>query len=382
MQTTLDANDPDNTWAEMGPLLDEMMGRLRGTDRDALVLRYFENKSLQEVGAALGVHERAAQKRVARGLERLRGLFMNRGVALSVGAIAAALSAHAVEAAPAGLTAASLTALKTTVGSASIVGLADGGAKLMGWAAVKLGLLAGGVVMVPLICATLVVPKFSGKPVEVRRAGEMAELAEVAAFDLFTNAPARFRPGPYFYFISGSSSMDVSNRPIQQFQARAEWFVPRVSGRLSTLEIALQQGQPGRIHVSVARDDSGRVGKVLERFANVSPPGIPAEGNSHQGPTLVVSSKAHPQLLAGAKYWLCIEPADPTTYVLWWPTWFPLADDFLDAMVPGKWRFEPAGPQRPAVQVPLKRDYTKGAFAVKVRVLKEQAVTSGAQASL
>ena len=38
------------------------MARLRQTDRDAVVLRYFENKSLREVGGALGLQERAAQK--------------------------------------------------------------------------------------------------------------------------------------------------------------------------------------------------------------------------------------------------------------------------------------------------------------------------------
>src|SRR5689334_16739281 len=67
------------------------LGKLRPKDSDALVLRYVENKTLQEVGAALGLRERAAQKRVARGLERLRGFFLKRGVLLSAGAIAGAV---------------------------------------------------------------------------------------------------------------------------------------------------------------------------------------------------------------------------------------------------------------------------------------------------
>ena len=56
------------------------MERLRDKDRDAIVLRFFENKSLREVGEALGLEERAAQKRVARGLAKLRTFFAKRGV--------------------------------------------------------------------------------------------------------------------------------------------------------------------------------------------------------------------------------------------------------------------------------------------------------------
>ncbi len=61
------------------PLLDEAMGQLRDQDRNALVLRFFQNKSLRDVGSALGVDEYAAQKRVGRALERLRAILAKRG---------------------------------------------------------------------------------------------------------------------------------------------------------------------------------------------------------------------------------------------------------------------------------------------------------------
>ncbi len=80
------------------------MSGLGPADRDALVLRYFKNHSLREVGSALGTSEEAAEKRVARGLEKLRAFLAKRGVAASAGAIAAAISANAVHAAPPGLT--------------------------------------------------------------------------------------------------------------------------------------------------------------------------------------------------------------------------------------------------------------------------------------
>ena len=69
------------------------------------MLRYFENKSLREVGDALGLQERAAQKRVLRGLEKLRIFFARRGVALTTAIIAGAVSANSVQAAPVGLAA-------------------------------------------------------------------------------------------------------------------------------------------------------------------------------------------------------------------------------------------------------------------------------------
>ena len=63
MQSTLQdgESETESIWEEISPLLDEGMAHLRPSDRDALILRYFENKSLEEVGAALRLRERAAQ---------------------------------------------------------------------------------------------------------------------------------------------------------------------------------------------------------------------------------------------------------------------------------------------------------------------------------
>lgn len=108
-------------WSEIEPLLDEAMDALDDTDRAAVLLRYFENKSLREVGQQLGVSDDAAQKRVSRAVERLREFFAKRGVTVGAGGLAAVISANAVHAAPAGLavtisTAAALagTSLATT----------------------------------------------------------------------------------------------------------------------------------------------------------------------------------------------------------------------------------------------------------------------------
>jgi RNA polymerase sigma factor (sigma-70 family) len=111
MQSTLDNHPTDAAWQELSPLLDEAMAQLRDKDRDALVLRYFENKSLREVGDALGLQERAAQKRVARGLEKLHAFFARRGIASTTAIIANAVSVHSIQIAPVAL-AKSITAVE------------------------------------------------------------------------------------------------------------------------------------------------------------------------------------------------------------------------------------------------------------------------------
>src|SRR6266700_528977 len=130
------------------PLLDEGLLNLRDGDRLALVLRYFEERSLRDVGAALGVDEDAARKRVSRALDRLAGFFRQRGFAVPVGAGAAALLANTVIAVPTGLAA-----------SATSAGLAAGGAttgfnlvlfKLMALTKTQIAVLCAVVVAVPL----------------------------------------------------------------------------------------------------------------------------------------------------------------------------------------------------------------------------------------
>jgi len=94
-------NAPD--WEELRPVLDEAMAELNEPDYDALVLRFYQNQDLRFVGRALGLSDDAAQKRVSRALDKLRDLLSRRGVTTSAAALSVALTANAVQAAPAGL---------------------------------------------------------------------------------------------------------------------------------------------------------------------------------------------------------------------------------------------------------------------------------------
>ena len=90
-------------WTEIEPLLDEAMHALDDTDRTAVLLRYFESKSLREVGNSLGTTEDAARKRVDRAVERLREFLIKRGVTIGASGLVAAISANAVQAVPVGM---------------------------------------------------------------------------------------------------------------------------------------------------------------------------------------------------------------------------------------------------------------------------------------
>lgn len=95
------------------PVLDDGLLELKEIDRTALVLRFFEERSLREVGQLLGMEEDAARKRVARALDRLTGFFRQRGFTLPGATGATAVLTGGMQAAPAGLAA---TAVEVSFG--------------------------------------------------------------------------------------------------------------------------------------------------------------------------------------------------------------------------------------------------------------------------
>ena len=121
-----DMNSTPAGWTHIEPLLDEAMQSLDATDRTAILLRYFENKSLQEVGETLGTSEDAAQKRVSRAVDRLREFFSQRKLSVGASGFVALVSANAIQAAPAGLAGAVATGAlltSTTISTSAAVTL-------------------------------------------------------------------------------------------------------------------------------------------------------------------------------------------------------------------------------------------------------------------
>ncbi len=92
--------EPDQ-WTEIAPVIDRAMAQLDGSSRDMLLMRYFQGKSVAEVAAASGVSVEAAQKRLSRALEKLRGQLSRKGVGIEASAAGTMLLERSIEAAPA-----------------------------------------------------------------------------------------------------------------------------------------------------------------------------------------------------------------------------------------------------------------------------------------
>lgn len=95
--------EPPADWAPLRPVIDAAMRELNERDREAVLLRFFEQRGYAEIGQRLQLGENAARMRVERALDKLRAGLAQRGVGSSAVALGAALAANAVGAAPAGL---------------------------------------------------------------------------------------------------------------------------------------------------------------------------------------------------------------------------------------------------------------------------------------
>ncbi|MDA7510178.1 sigma-70 family RNA polymerase sigma factor [Verrucomicrobia bacterium] len=104
--------------------LEEAMSQLKEGDRSALVLRYFEDRNLREVGCELGISEDAARMRVNRALEKLKSSFGKLGVTGTTAWFATAIPSSASATVPVGLSTSitsSVIAGGITVGSVAAI---------------------------------------------------------------------------------------------------------------------------------------------------------------------------------------------------------------------------------------------------------------------
>ena len=141
----------DRVREDLQPLLDEGLAALRAREREAILIRYFENKTIAQTAALLKISPEAAAKRLERGVARLRAFFSRRGMVVSGNELTGTLGAEAHAAsAPAGLAlvVGSVSGLK---GGGAAMAIAAGGNTMMNVARFKVAaaiaagaLLAGG----------------------------------------------------------------------------------------------------------------------------------------------------------------------------------------------------------------------------------------------
>jgi RNA polymerase sigma factor (sigma-70 family) len=120
--TTMNTPDEQPALRALLPLLDEALLSLREKERAALLLRFYENQPLRQVGAALGIGEDAAQKRVAAAVQKLTAFFQRRGFKTATIAVTVAALRHTAVSAPVAVTA-SVAEMAVQVAPPAIGGL-------------------------------------------------------------------------------------------------------------------------------------------------------------------------------------------------------------------------------------------------------------------
>src|SRR5207245_5688153 len=130
------ASQSDPLWPQIEPHLDHALSTLREADRQAIALRFFEDRSMRDVGAALGISEDAAKQRVFRAIEKLRSTLSAKSATIPTAALTTAIAAHVVHTAPPAL-AATVTASALSASSATTLTVIKGVLKLMLYAKLK-----------------------------------------------------------------------------------------------------------------------------------------------------------------------------------------------------------------------------------------------------
>ena len=153
----------DSNWQQLAPVLDEALAKLKEAERNAIILRYFQENSLSNVALALGVSEAAAGKRVTRALDSLRTYFGRRGFVITTALIATTLARHAAQAAPVNLSATIAKSLFAHLPASSAVHFTLVRETLNAWRWAKLRWIgaAGVVAVTALFFAAAPAPKSS-----------------------------------------------------------------------------------------------------------------------------------------------------------------------------------------------------------------------------
>jgi RNA polymerase sigma factor (sigma-70 family) len=209
----------NEVWNELRPMIDEALSELAETDREAIVLRYFEASEFSLVGAALGVSENAARMRVERALEKLRAVLQKHGLTTASAVLAGVLADSSAATVPVQL-AASIT------GAALICTATPAAPSILQLMAMKSLLMTVSGLLAVSLAVVLVVRQRSVKPplasVTARPDNASSSLSQPDAPEPFLNIPK----GEYDFSRKLAQRRDeqVRAREVQPVdQRRAEW---------------------------------------------------------------------------------------------------------------------------------------------------------------
>ncbi len=153
----LAVEEDEAQWHRIATVLDGCLAKLGEADRNALLLRFFEDKPLAEVGKALKITADAARKRVVRALEKLHEMLQQQGVQSSVRTLESALLLHGAVATSNDLAAATLAAVSNNAFDSltPAAALASSVLKRMAWLKMRSWLAAASIMLVVGVGAAL-----------------------------------------------------------------------------------------------------------------------------------------------------------------------------------------------------------------------------------
>lgn len=123
---------PETDLTRLRTELDPVLEELGETDRNAVLMRFFENRPYEEIGASLRLSSDAARRRVDRALEKMRGLLGRRGIVSTAAALGGALTAQGALSVPTGL-AATVTGVALTAGTTAAAASATSALTVLGF---------------------------------------------------------------------------------------------------------------------------------------------------------------------------------------------------------------------------------------------------------
>jgi RNA polymerase sigma factor (sigma-70 family) len=247
LQSLANESEPE-VWTQILPLLEDAMARLGEKDRDAIVLRFFEGKSFQEIARAAGASENAAKKRVHYALEKLRRYFAQHGVVSSTSTLAGAIAANCVQAAPEGVVNAAMAVAlaKGAAASASVTALVKATLKSLLWAKVKSAAKLGAGLLAVIGAATV----------------------SVMNTDALSPAPAPFRfsaQGICRFTLFNSTGTETTDYPFMIAVSNNLWFMRITDVRSNAVAGYFEIGCDGQRTYYVDYQEAWAQAAVLRR---------------------------------------------------------------------------------------------------------------------
>jgi RNA polymerase sigma factor (sigma-70 family) len=209
----------EQAWEEISPILDEAVACLGSRDRLAIVLRFYEGRTLIEVGQRLGISQEAAKKCVARAVERLRVILGRHGIKPACALLVGLLLTRTARAAPVHLVEAVLASAVAGSTPPTVAALAAGDSAGMVRATRRLLTAIASMALLALVAGLGLLagagPQPTARPAAVPVAtGQEIDLSRVASIAVGSREKVLFEYRPGRDELAGVTVAPISAQPL------------------------------------------------------------------------------------------------------------------------------------------------------------------------